>query len=328
MSLLEASRLYKIYSATGGLPGGGMKAGRKISELPALVDVSLKLRSGSSLGLVGESGAGKTTLAQIVAGLIPPSRGEVKIDGTVISARPPSRRLLLKQARLVQLIWQDALGSLNPRMRVKHAIAEPLRIHRLLREKSACEQTACLLNEVDLPAELGHRFPHELSGGQAQRVAIARALAIMPRLLVCDEPASALDLRLKMQIAELLERLRRQKGLTYLIITHDLLLANKLTDHLAVMYRGRLVERGPTSAVLDNPLHPYTRLLVDSAPELSGLLVTGKNCREVIGGEQIDNASGCCFRNGCSVAGIVCRERPELTWRDGGRWVACWLAPS
>jgi oligopeptide/dipeptide ABC transporter ATP-binding protein len=225
----------------------------------------------------------------------------------------------LARARAVQLIWQDAAGSLNPRLRVGAAIAEPLKIHSLATGREMQHEVARLLDEVGLNAELALRFPHELSGGEAQRVVIARALALQPQLLICDEPASALDARLKAQLAQLLRRLGRERGLAYLIIAHDLSLVRRLTERLYVMYRGKVVETGPTGAVLSRPLHPYTQLLVGSDPSLPGW-----NPSPAMHIEEPGQPGACDFLGRCRQrVAKVCESQPEMIGLETERAVAC-----
>lgn len=238
-------------------------------NLQVLSNISLEVDRGQAIGIVGESGAGKTTLAAIAAGLVKPSSGKVIIEGAAVDGRAQHGRK--QRARTVQLIWQDVQGSLNPRMSVGRAIAEPLKIHRLAERGSVKKHVSNLLAEVGLKADTANRLPRSLSGGEAQRVVIARALATNPRLLICDEPASALDARAKLRVVELLDRLRRERNLACLIITHDLSLARMLADEVVVMHRGVIVETGPTAEVLRQPDHPYTKLLVNSEPLLQGV---------------------------------------------------------
>lgn len=306
--MLELKNVYLHYCA-----GTGWKGAATL----ALDGVSLRLAAGSSLGIVGESGTGKTTLARTVCGLLRPSAGEVLLNGTDIYAAGMSRRQLAGQ---VQLVWQNAAGSLDPRLSVGRLLSEPLRVNGL---SGSAEE---LLAAVGLPASMASRRPAELSGGEAQRVAIARALAAAPRLLVCDEPAVSLDVRTRLQIVELLARLKAERGLALMLITHDLELAALLAGELAVMYAGRIVERGPTQAILADPLHPYTRLLIDSEPQMDKKaedfpeadLKPRIDAREKGGGE------GCSFYGRCDAESEECgRQAPELAEAVPRRMVAC-----
>lgn len=233
--------------------------------IQALSGVSLSILPGQSMGVIGESGAGKTTLAALAAGLATPSSGRVFINGQRLSSGRKDRR---RRARKVQLVWQDTYGSVDPRMTVEKIIAEPFRIHGLDKGQGIGQQISRLLNEVGLSNDLLARHPHQLSGGEVQRVVIARALALDPELLICDEPAAALDARTKLQLAEMLVGLQTARKLSLMVIAHDLPLVRKITGELIVMYRGVVVESGPTASVIDKPLHPYTQLLVSCDPFL------------------------------------------------------------
>lgn len=234
-------------------------------SLLALDRVSFEVMPGEVLGVVGESGSGKTTLARTVAGLIKPEAGAVVFDGVDIT-RLPERKLRVLRRRF-QIVFQDPYSALDPRMTVAESLAEPLEIHfPMLSAREKAARISAILDQVGLPSQILARHPHELSGGQCQRVAIARALITEPALLICDEPTSALDASVQAQILNLLAELRTRCNLTYLFITHDIPAVACMADRVLVMYRGRVVELGPTSSVLDTPLHPYTRLLLSSVP--------------------------------------------------------------
>jgi oligopeptide/dipeptide ABC transporter ATP-binding protein len=224
----------------------------------AVDGVDLELASGGSLGIVGESGSGKTTVGRCVLGLTAPTSGAIVYDGQALGAA--ARRV----RREVQLVFQHPVAALDPRLTARQSVAEPLRTHRVATGAALRARVDELLGEVGIAAELGRRYPHELSGGQCQRVVIARALATGPRLLVLDEPTSALDVVVQAQILNLLSHLRTERGLSFMLISHDLSVVAHLADRIAVMYLGRVVEVGPTSAVLEAPLHPYTRALLRS----------------------------------------------------------------
>lgn len=236
----------------------------KAQRLMAVNDVSLTVRRGETLGLVGESGSGKTTLGQILVRLIEPTAGRVVFDRTdLLTLRAAELRRLRKR---IQIVFQDAGGSLNPRMTVGAALREPYRIHRLASTRTLGTKIEALLAEVGLDGDLEPRYPHELSGGQRQRVAIARALAVEPELLILDEPVSALDVSIRAQVLGLLARLQQTHGFTYVLIAHDLAVVRQVATHVAVMYRGRIVELASGEQLFRNPRHPYTAALLRAVP--------------------------------------------------------------
>lgn len=284
--------------------------------------MDLTLYQGETLALVGESGCGKSTLARLLLGLLTPTQGQVLFDGQDLSALSPKALRTLR--RQFQPVFQDAAGALNPRRRVGALVAEPLRIHKLCPRDALPERAAALLALVGLPPELLSRYPHQLSGGQRQRVVLARALALEPRLLVCDEPVSALDVSVQAQMLNLLAQLQRRRGLTYLFISHDLGVVRHSADRVAVMFLGRLCELGPRDALFTHPRHPYTRFLLDAIPKPDprrrGEL--GELPGEVP--DPGDPPSGCRFRTRCPYARPLCAQSvPQLRELGAGQQAAC-----
>ena len=246
----------------------GALALRQHIALPAVGGVSLSVKVRESVGLVGESGSGKTSLGRSIMRLAPLTSGQISVVEPYTGDAAGSGRTARRLARSVQIIFQDPYSSLDPRHSVERIINDAMRVHRLAPRFERSELTADLLERVGLAAAFAKRYPHELSGGQRQRVCIARALAVQPQLIICDEPTSALDVSIQAQVIELLQDLQEREDLTFLFITHDLALLPQLVSNVAVMYLGRLVEVGPTRAVLDSPRHPYTVSLVSAAPVL------------------------------------------------------------
>ncbi|HVC52442.1 MAG TPA: oligopeptide/dipeptide ABC transporter ATP-binding protein [Stellaceae bacterium] len=291
----------------------------------ALDGVSFAIRRGETFALVGESGCGKSTVARCLVGLYPPSAGSITFDGIDLD-RLDHRKTAAPLRRRMQMIFQDPYASLNPRWRVRRIVAEPLVTHGLvenLAERHA--RVGELLRQVGLSPEDGDKFPHEFSGGQRQRISIARALAARPEFLVCDEPTSALDVSVQAQVLNLMRDLQRSFGLTYLFISHNLAVIYQVSDRVGVMYLGRLVEIADSETLFARPLHPYTRLLIETIPRLDASAgVSGE--REPVAGEvpnPIDPPPGCPFHPRCPLANDRCRaERPELITADG-TMVAC-----
>ena len=285
-------------------------------NLHAVTDVSFTVPRGGCLSLVGESGCGKSTIARLVTGIYAPSAGEIRF-GTGRDGRPLS----------AQMIFQDPYASLNPRWRVKNIIAEPLRELKLRRsEPEIRDRVAELLGIVGMNAADGEKFPHEFSGGQRQRISIARALASEPEFLVCDEPTSALDVSVQAQILNLMRELQDRLGLTYLFISHDLSVVRHMSDRIAVMYLGRIVEEAETEALFADPRHPYTQLLLNTIPNVSA----PQREREPASGEvpsPLAPPPGCPFHPRCPIATARCKvERPEPLPRADGARVACHYA--
>jgi oligopeptide/dipeptide ABC transporter ATP-binding protein len=297
------------------------------AEVAAVADVSVEVRSGETLGVVGESGCGKSTLARLLLGLEPPSSGRVEVEGVDLATLGPRR--LRAMRRRVQMVLQDPYASLNPRLTVANTLAEVVSVHRLARGPAVGTRVAHLLDMVGLGSSFAGRYPHELSGGQRQRVGIARALAVEPAVLVLDEPVSALDVSVRAEIMNLLVRLRDELGLTYVFISHDLSMVRHISDRIAVMYLGRIVELGSWRQVLDEPLHPYTVALRDAIPTPQPPAAES-DLDASIRGEVPDPAhppTGCPFHPRCPLAEATCREvRPELAELEPGHLAACHVA--
>ncbi len=312
--LLEVNGLTKHFAIGAGRP-----------PVRAVEDVSFTVAAGETLGLVGESGCGKSTVGRLLLALETPTAGEVRIGGNSLGAM--GRGALRTLRRTVQVIFQDPYSSLNPRMTVGQIIAEPLLVHGIRRGRTAARaRVAELLDQVTLHGTMAERYPHELSGGQRQRVGIARALAFEPRLIVCDEAVSALDVSVQGQVVNLLAELKRTHGLAYLFIAHDLAVVRHLSDRVAVMYLGRMAELGPADALYEAPLHPYTRTLLDAVP-VPDPAVERTRPRRIPVGEPpspLDPPSGCVFRTRCPHAIGLCAETvPPLRSFGAGRFAAC-----
>jgi len=261
MPLIEISNLTKVFPLGESVFGGGATR-----EVRAVDDVTLDIQSGETLGLVGESGSGKSTLGRLVLRLIEPTSGKIVFEGRNLVAASHSEMRRLR--RDMQIIFQDPFGSLDPRMRVEDVISEPLIIHEALSSVARRTRVTDLLRAVGLDQSAMRRFPHEFSGGQRQRIGIARALALHPKFIVADEPVSALDVSVGAQIVNLMAQLQREFCLTYLFISHSMPVVRYLATRIAVMYRGKIVEVGPTEQITERPTHPYTRSLLDATPEV------------------------------------------------------------
>ena len=314
--LLTVKNLYKTFKVSGNRPGAEKQL------LKAVDGVSFELKSGETLGLVGESGCGKSTTGKLILRLLEPDSGEIQFDGKPVTGI--SRRELTALRRDMQIIFQDPFSSLNPRMRVGDIIGEPLIVHGKAKGKEVREQVVTLMNKVGLSANHYDRYPHEFSGGQRQRIGIARTLAIRPRLVVADEPVSALDLSIQAQIVNLLCDLQEEFGLTYLFISHDLGIVEHVCDRVAVMYLGRIVEVATAEQLYRQPCHPYTEALLNAIP------IPDPNRpkeKQLLSGEipsPINPPSGCHFHPRCPYAQDICREKyPELMEREGGQSSAC-----
>lgn len=291
----------------------------------AVEDLSLDILKGEVLGLVGESGSGKSTLARMIMGVYPPTSGGILYQGKPVRLRSARERAAF--AGHAQMVFQDPYTSLDPRMTAEAAISEGLEIHGTLNAAARRERVCALLELVGLSREHAGRFPHEFSGGQCQRLCIARALAVEPEFLVCDEPISALDTSIQSQVVNLLKRLRRERGLTYLFIGHDLNMVRYLSDRIAVMYLGHLVELGEADALCSNPHHPYTQMLLDAVlrPDPTHRLLDGAGAANGEGPRTRPD-KGCPFAPRCPLAQARCHtEFPTLTQRAAGHFTACHL---
>ncbi len=294
---------------------------RSVTSTLAVDRLSLTVRRGSAVGIVGESGCGKSTLARVLVGLLPPTEGEVLLAGEALGARRT-----MAQRRAVQMVFQDPSASLNPRMTVGQVLGELLREHHVVPEARVTHRSAELLEMVELPASLLQAYPRRLSGGQRQRVGIARALALEPDVLIADEAVAALDVSVQASVLTLLDRLRRQLGLTLLFISHDLAVVRHLCDRVLVMYLGRLVEDRPSADLFDDPRHPYTAALLAAAPRLDVRKQPGS---ALLPGEASGAARspGCSFRPRCSVARDACAEmEPQMDGPSPDQRAACLLA--
>ena len=297
---------------------------RKVADLKAVDDVSFYIKKGETLGLVGESGCGKTTTGKCILQLYKNTGGKIYFNGTDLTLLKGEE--LRNTRRHFQPIFQDPFSSLNPRMTAASIIGQPLFVHNMARGKQYAEQVNELLSMVELEPYMAGRYPHEFSGGQRQRIGIARALAVRPSFIVCDEPVSALDVSIQAQIIALLVRLRKELDLTYLFISHDLAVVRNISNRVAVMYLGKLVEITTSVELYSNPLHPYTVSLLSAVP-IPDPVVDRTRKRIVLRGDvpsPLNTPGGCPFHPRCHMPVDICKEQlPELRDLGGEHWVAC-----
>ena len=313
--LIEVNGLSKYFDVNTGL--------FKSRKLKAVDNVSFAIKKGETLGLVGESGCGKTTVGRTILHLYNPTSGEIIYDGKKIE----SKESIEEFRRHATMVFQDPYSSLNPRMTVSDIIGEPLDVHKMYKTKKEREEKILeLMSHVGLNSEHASRYAHEFSGGQRQRIGIARSLAVNPDFIVCDEPVSALDVSIQAQVINMFEDLQDKMGLTYLFIAHDLLVVRHISDRIAVMYLGRMVELAPSGEIYDKPLHPYSKSLLSAVPVPDPILAR-ENTRIVLEGDipsPLNAPSGCPFRTRCPYATEVCAEAmPEFKEVQPGHFVAC-----
>jgi oligopeptide transport system ATP-binding protein len=317
-NILEVNNLKKYFQLAAGFFG-------KFSILKAVDDISFSIKRGETLGLVGESGCGKTTVGRTLLRLYEPTAGEILFDNEDIVTASASKMRQIR--RKMQMIFQDPYASLNPRMTVSDIIGEPLDIHGLAKGKARKDRVHELLHLVGLNAEHATRYPHEFSGGQRQRIGVARALAVEPEFIICDEPISALDVSIQAQVINLLDELQETLGLTYLFIAHDMAMVKHISDRIAVMYLGKIVEIADSDELFANPLHPYTKALLSAIP-VPDPEIAMKRKRIILEGDvpsPINPPAGCRFRTRCGEAKEICAQQKPVFKGNSRHQVACHL---
>ncbi|EWG09975.1 ABC transporter ATP-binding protein [Cytobacillus firmus] len=297
---------------------------KQVGAVKAVDNVSFQLRRGETLGVVGESGCGKSTMARLIIQLLKATEGRIKLEGKDLTAI--SKEELRATRRDIQMVFQDPYASLNPRWTVEKTLLEPMKVYNIGTKSERKEKVADLLNKVGLDPSYAKRHPHEFSGGQRQRIGIARALVLNPKVIIADEPVSALDISVQAQVINLMQDLQEQYNLTYMFITHDLSVCEHISDRVAVMYLGKIVELASKDQLFSNPLHPYTLALISAAPEVNA---GHKRERIILKGDVPSPAnppSGCAFHTRCPSCMEICKaETPALTEKEPGQFVACHL---
>ena len=317
--LVQTKDLVKHYDSRRGL--WGRMTGNPGTLVQAANGISIEIRRGETLGLIGESGCGKSTLGRTLLRLHEPTSGRVYFDGTDVTALDAQAMKAMR--RKMQIIFQDPYASLNPRKTVGEIVGQPLMVHGLAKRSEVRDRVAAMLENVGLKAHHMSRYPHQFSGGQRQRIGIARALILNPEFIVCDEPVSALDVSIQAQIIELLEVLKRELGLTYLFISHDISVIGYVSDRVAVMYLGEVVEQGPTAAILEQPRHPYSQALLSAVPRVETTI--SEHARIRLTGDlpsPIDPPAGCKFHTRCPSATDICRRTQPRRRTVGANHVA------
>lgn len=318
-TLLEVTNLTKHFPIT-----KGILFSRQVGAVKAVDGLSFKIKKGETLGLVGESGCGKSTTGRLILRLIEPTSGSVKFDGREVTTLKPAELRALR--REMQIVFQNPYASLDPRMTIGESIAEPLKVHNLMSGPGLTKRVKELLDRVGLNPGYSERYPHEFSGGQRQRIGIARALAINPKFIVADEPVSALDVSVQAQVLNLLDDLQKEFGLTYLFIAHNLATVEHISDRVAVMYLGKMVELASSEELYRNPKHPYTQALLSAVPEPDP---TVRKERVILQGDipsPVNPPAGCRFHTRCPYAKDVCKSvDPEFKDVGGEHFVACHL---